>query len=192
MTDAAGGRRKKSPALRLVRGGRGEIPLGPLLVTVAPPEAPPFAVAATVLEEDTWLVLSAEPEVKQPVEGMARIMTELLKAEPKLPGSVLVEGGDPLRMLAIVYDLAEEPICRPEWVGKALMGILAVAEEKGLSALALPLLGVRHGRLPVARFAELLAEAVRKVQPRSLRRVWLTAADQEGQELRRLLAAESP
>jgi hypothetical protein len=178
-------RRKKGPALRLVRGGRGEIPLGPLLVTLAPPDVP---IAAIVLEEDTWLVLSAEPAVKPPVDGMVRIMTELLTAEPKTPGSVMVEGGDPLRILAIVYDLAGEPICRPEWVGGALQRIFAVAEEKGLSALALPLLGVRHGRLPVARFVELLAEAVRKTPLRRLRRVWLMATEQERRELRRLLA----
>ena len=186
MTNVARVRRKKMPALRLVRGGMGEFPLGPLLVTVAPPDAP---IEAIVLEEDTWLVLSAEPEVKPPVKGMVRIMTDLLKAEPKVPGSVLVESGEPLRMLAIVYDLAAEPLCRPEWVGEALQGVLAIAEEKGLAALALPLLGVRHGRLPVARFAELLAEAVRKTPPRRLRRVWLMATEQDGPELQRLLAA---
>ena len=178
--------RIRRPALRLVRGGRGEIPLGPLLVTLAPPDVP---IAAIVLEEDTWLVLSANPEVKPPVEGMVRIMTDLLKAEPKVPGSVVVESGEPLRMLAIVYDLAAEPICRPEWVGEALQEVLAVAEEKGLAALALPLLGVRHGRLPVARFAELLAEAVRKRPPRRLRRVWLMATEQDRRELRRQLEA---
>ena len=186
MTNIARVRRKKGPALRLVRGGRGEIPFGSLRVTLSPPDAP---IAAIVLEEDTWLVLSAEPEMKPPVGGMVRIMTDLLKAEPMAPGSVVVVSGEPLRMLAIVYDLAGEPICRPEWVGEALQGVLAVAEEKGLAILALPLLGVRHGRLPVARFAELLAEAVRKTPPRSLRRVWLMATEQEGQELRRLLAA---
>ena len=186
MTDVARVRNKKGPALRLIRGGQGEIPLGPLLVTVAPPDAP---IEAIVLEEDTWLVLNAEPEVKPPVEGMVRIMTELLKAEPKAPGSVLIESGEPLRILAVVYDLAGEPLCRPEWVGEALQGVLAVAEEKGITTLALPLLGFRHGRLPIARFVELLAEAVRKTPPRRLRRVWLMAREQEGQELRRLLEA---
>jgi hypothetical protein len=155
-------------------------------VTLAPPDGP---VEAIVLEEDTWLVLSAEPEVKPPAQGMVRIMTELLKAEPKIPGSVLVEGGEPLRILAVVYDLAEEPLCRPEWVGEALQGVLAVAEEKGVATLALPLLGVRHGRLPVARFVELLAEAVRTTPPHRLCRVWLMAKEQERLELRRLLEA---
>jgi hypothetical protein len=176
------------PALRLIRGGRGDIPLGPLLVTLAPPDAP---VEAIVLEEDTWLVLTAEAEVKAPVEGMVRVMTDLLKAEPMAPGSVVVESGEPLRILAVVYDLAEEPLCRPAWVGEALQRVLAAAEEKGVATLALPLLGVRHGRLPVARFAELLAEAVRKTPPRRLRRVWLLATEQEGQELRRRLVMGS-
>lgn len=186
MTNDPRVRRKKGPALRLVRGGRGEIRLGPLLVTVSPPDA---RVEAIVLEEDTWLVLSAEPEVKPPAESMVRIMTDLLKAEPMAPGSVLAEDGEPLRILAVVYDLAEEPLCRPEWVAEALQGVLRVAEEKGIATLALPLLGVRHGRLPVALFAELLEEAVRKTPLRRLRRVWLLAAEQERQELRRRLEA---
>jgi hypothetical protein len=142
-----------------------------------------------VLEEDTWLVLSAEAEVMQPAQGMVRIMTELLSAEPKAPGSVVVENDDPLRMLAVVYDLSEEPLCRPEWVGEALQKILAAAEEKGISTLALPLLGVRHGKLPVARFAELLEETARKTPLRRLRRLWLMAAEPERKELRKLLQA---
>src|SRR6185369_4691282 len=74
VTNIARVRRKKGPALRLVRGGRGEIPFGSLRVTLSPPDAP---IAAIVLEEDTWLVLSAEPEMKPPVGGMVRIMTDL-------------------------------------------------------------------------------------------------------------------
>jgi hypothetical protein len=183
VTDAVRARQKKKPTLRLVRGGR-EIPLGPLLVTLAPPDTP---VEAIVLEEDTWLVLSAEAAVKQPAEGMVRIMTELMSAEPKAPGSVVVENGDPMRMLAVVYDLSEEPLCRPEWVGEALQKILAVAEKKGVATLALPLLGVRHGRLPVARFAELLADVVRQTPLCRLRRIWLMATEPERKELRKLL-----
>jgi hypothetical protein len=177
------------PRLRLIRGGRGELSLGPLLVTVAPAAAAPFQVAATVLEEDTWFILSAEPEVRPPAESTLRIMTDLLQAEPQTPGSVLVGQEEPLQLLAVVYDFAAEQLCRPEWVEAALRGIFAVAEEQKLAVLALPLLGVRHGRFPLACFAELLAKVVRETPLRRLRKLWLQATETEERELRRLLTA---
>jgi len=91
--------RKRHTGLRLIQGGRNEIRFGPLRVIVAPPEAPPFAPAATVLEEDTWLVLSAEPTVKPVTDSMVRIMTDLLAAKPASPGSVMVASGEPKQIL---------------------------------------------------------------------------------------------
>ena len=181
--------RKRPTGLRLIRGGRNEIRFGPLQLIVAPPEAPPFAPAATVLEEDTWLVLSAEPTVKPVADNMVRLMTDLLTAKPTSPGSVLVANGEPMQILAVVYDLSEEPLCRPEWVGAALRGIFTLAEEKRLTKLAMPLLGVRYGRLPLSRFAELLTEVVRETTLLTLQQVWLTVADVECREVRRLLTA---
>ncbi|GFO57554.1 hypothetical protein GMSM_45610 [Geomonas sp. Red276] len=182
-------KQKGQTGLRLIRGGRQGIRLGQLEVMVSPPEVPPFTSAATVVEEDTWLVLSAEPTVKPVADSVVRIMTELIDAKAVPPGSVLVKRGDPIQIQAVVYDLGEEPLCRPEWVGLALKGAFAVAEDRRLASMALPPLGVRFGRLPLSRFIELLAEAVREAPLSTLRRIWLTVEEDDCPAARRLLCA---
>lgn len=178
-----------NPQLRLVRGGRGGSQLGPLRVIAAPPDEPPFPVAATVVEEDTWLVLSAEPEIRPPADHPVRIMTELLEAKPLAPGSVVVASKAPLQLLAIVYDLEKEPICRPEWVASALNEVFRITEERKIPTLALPLLGIRHGRLPLNVFAEIFANSIRETPLNYLRKVWLYMVPELTREVRTLLEA---
>ena len=158
-------------------------------MVVAPPEEPPFAVAATVVEEDTWLVPSAEQEIKPPADHPLRIMTELLEAEPLEPGSVVVVSKAPLLLLAVVYDLGKEPICRPEWVASALGEVFRIAEERNISTLALPLLGVRHGRLLVTVFVDIFTNSIRETPLRHLRKVWLSMEVELTREVRSLLEA---
>ena len=182
MTESA------QPKLRLIRGGRDGLALGPLRLTVAPADAPPFEVAATVREEDTWLVLSADPTVTPPTDSVMQIMTELLKAEPLALGSVAVGRGTPLPLLAVVYDLGEEPLCRPEWIESALRETFALVEQRQFATLAMPLLGVRHGRIPMERFAALLAQVIRETSFAHLRRIWLVTPETQVGQIRRLLA----
>ena len=182
---------QRNPQLRLLRGGRNGSLIGPLRVIAAPPEEPPFAVAATVVEEDTWLVLSAEPEINLPADHPVRIMTELLEAEPLAPGSVVAGSKAPLQLLAVVYDLGKEPICRTEWVASALGEVFRIAEERNISALALPLLGVRHGRLPVPVFVDIFANSIRDTPLRHLRKVWLSVEAELTREVRSLLEAHA-
>jgi hypothetical protein len=177
------------PRLRLVRGGRNGSRLGPLRVVAAPPEEPPFAVAATVVEEDTWLVLSAEPDIKPSADHPVRIMTELLEAEPLAPGSVVAGSKAPLQLLAVIYDLGQEPICRPEWVASALGEVFRITEEQNISTLALPLLGIRHGRLPVNVFLDIFANSIRETPLSHLRKVWLSTEAELTREVRSLLEA---
>lgn len=173
--------------LRLISGGRDEMRLGQLRVTVAPPTAPPFPVAAAVLEEDSWQVMSARPELATPAEHPVRLLTRLWAAEPQPAGSVVLREGTPLRLLAIVHDFGQEPSCHPQWVAAALAEILRIAEQRALRSLSLPLLGVRHGRLAAADFVELLKVAVRESTPRQLHRIWLVVPEEQADELRGLL-----
>jgi hypothetical protein len=142
-------------------------------VVVASEENPPFPVEARAYEEDSFLVLSAPIEVREPARHPLRILTDLWQARPYPPGTVLVQAGRPARLLAVVYDLSADPICREDWVGEALARLAALAEERRWSTLALPLLGVRHGRLPVQRSASLLRETFIRTTPRHLRRLWV-------------------
>lgn len=174
------------PPLRLIRGGRDELRFGTVSVAVA--ESSPFPVEAEIVEEDTWQVLGAEPEVTIPTEHPARIMSEVLSAQPVPTGSVVVREGVPLRLMAVVHDLNQQPSCRPEWVAAALGEAFRIAEERTIRSLSLPLLGVRHGRLPTADFIHLLAGAIRERVPCHLHRLWLIAPDEMRREAWRLLA----
>jgi len=166
--------RKRRDALRVVPGGKDPAArLGPVLVVVASPERPPFPVEALVLEEDTFLVLSAEPAVVDPPEEPMRLMTRLIETRPATPGSVLVRGRDPVRMLSVVHDVNREPSWRETWVARALERALDEAEQRGMRSVGLEMLGCVHGRLDPARFASLLKAALARLAPRKVRRIWL-------------------
>ncbi len=175
------------PSLRLIRGGRAELRFGTLGVTVAPSDSDPFPVEAEIVEEDTWQVLGAGPEVTVPAEHPSQVLTEALEARPVPAGSVMVREGRPLRLMAVVHDLNQEPSCRQEWVAAALGEVFRIAEARAIRSLSLPLLGVRHGRLPATDFVELLVRVIQEQAPRHLHKLWLQAPAETGDEVRRLL-----
>ena len=140
--------------LTLIPGLRGRPwRIGDFELVVSPPAEPPFPVQATLLEEDTWRVLSAPPRLPPVEEHPVRVMTDLLDQQPERPGTVLVRGR---RWEAIVIDLEQEPVCREAWVGQALQQALREAAQRRLRALALPLLGTRHGGMTLSRSLEIL------------------------------------
>jgi hypothetical protein len=161
--------------LRLIQGGRSNrAAQGVVHVVMAPREQPPFAIEALVVEEDTYLVLSADPRAGEPhPEHPIRVMTSLLEVEPREPGTILVRDRYPLEFAAIVHDLDEEPSWREEWVADALDRALAEAERRHLHALGLEMLGAIHGRLERPRFLQLLRQALQRSDPRSIERIWL-------------------
>ena len=153
-------RRSEHPHLRLVRGRNDGVRIGTArLFVVSAAEAPD--AGAVVLEEDTWLVLSAEPKVTMPPDHPIRIFTDLHKAQPLAPGAVIERQGRPMTLMAVVYDFEAEPCCRSEWVAAALSGILRICRERGLRSILLPLLGVRHGRMRPEAVLSLLVRAIR-------------------------------
>jgi hypothetical protein len=163
--------------LQVIDGGlRRETKYGSLRIVAAPSSSRPFGIDALVVEEDTWLIMSAEPQIAAPEEHPIRLMTDVINAEKEAVGTVRVRTGDPLRFLAIVHDVDCEPTWREEWIRSALTHVFSEAARRRLAAVGLPLLGTRHGRLTVARFAELLASVLPAVDAPSLSRLWLIAA----------------
>jgi hypothetical protein len=162
------------PRLRLIRGGRpSRFAMGSVDIVVATEDKPPFRTDAVAYEEDTLLVLSAPVELNEPPEPLIRLLTELKEMKPEKPGSVLVKATSPLRLLAVVHDLNQEPSWKEEWVAKALEGIFRETEQRKLHSLALPFLGTRHGSLGKERFLVLLCSALEGIVTRSLKRIWL-------------------
>jgi hypothetical protein len=102
-----------------------------------------------------------------------RVMTKVIETRPQTPGSVLVRGKRPLRLLAIVHDFNQDPSWREEWIASALDRILAEAERQRLRSLALPFLGTLHGSLEKQRFVVLLRDALERNPAIHLERLWL-------------------
>ncbi len=145
-----------------------------LRIVVAPVDPdPPFPVQAFVEEDDTYRVLSADPVVRPRVGPVGPLLSEATQSDPLAPGSVVVESGEPVRLLAVMHDLNQEPSWREEWISDALKEILREAESQKLEAIALPMLGTVHGSLDPRRFLELLAGALNSVALTRLQRIWL-------------------
>jgi hypothetical protein len=176
--------------LRLVpQGEPRELELGTIRVMVAGEERPPFDVDALTLEEDTYTVLSADPEYREPRDHPVRIWTELHDAEPVPPGSVLVREGTPQRLLAVVHDVSEDPTWREEWVASALEEVARLVVRLGVKRLGLQPLGAVHGRLGLDRFVSLLRKAFDDPASTPLERLWVIAPKGRAAELERLLEA---
>ncbi len=167
---------KYKPKLRLIRGSKDfKISIGFVQIFVAPENTPPFTIEAVAAEEDTYLVLSAGPEVHETDEDPERVIAEVEATRPAAPGSVIVKGGYPLRLLAIVHDLNEEPSWKEGWIASALERIFQEVETRKLGSLALPFLGTLHGSLEKQRFLVLLRDALERKPAGHLKRLWLIA-----------------
>jgi hypothetical protein len=176
--------------MRLIQSSHhSEIWIGSVRIFVAPQDIPPFIVDAMAEEEDTYLVLSADLEVQETHEDLEPLMAELLKRSPVTPGSVILTGKHPLRLLAIVHDLDQEPSWKEEWVTGALDGIFREAESRKLRSLALPMLGTVHGSLEKRRFLVLLREALERSSPKHPAQLWLIVPAGTTREILEMLAS---
>jgi hypothetical protein len=144
-----------------------------LRIVVAPPGAPPFLADAVVAEEDTYLVLSPDYEAHETREPPEHLLKMAAASQPAAPGSVVVRASLPVRLLAIVHDLNEEPSWREEWVTTALATVLREAESKEFRSIALPMLGTLYGSLDERRFVELFRAALDDAAPVFPESIWL-------------------
>jgi hypothetical protein len=117
--------------------------------------------------------MSAQPVVRVPPEPLIKVMARLIETRPKETGTVLVKGNNPLRFLAIVHDLNEEPTWREEWIESALEAVFQEAENRKLESIALPILGTKHGSLEKKRFFALLRSVLDRTSFPHPKRIWL-------------------
>ena len=153
----------------------------------SPKESPPFSVEAIAFEEDTFLVMSADPTVRDPKIPLIRIMTDLIETRPRVPGTVLVQGDSPVRLLAIIHDFNDDPSWKEEWIEKAFQGIFEVAERLRLRSLALPLIGTVYGSLEKKRSVQLLTQSLIQRPLNDLLFLWLVVPTGQTREITSLL-----
>jgi hypothetical protein len=170
--------RGKGTRLQLIHGSYPyRIRIGSLDVVLSPEKEPPFKVDAVTAEEDTFLVMSADRTVRDPKEPLMKVMTRVINTRPKTPGSVFVQGTTPLRLLAVVHDLNEDPSWKEAWITRALVGIFCEAEIRKLRSIAVPFLGTLHGSLDKERFLVLLRSTIERISLHHLKRLWLVVPD---------------
>ena len=140
----------------------------------------PFVVDAFVVEDDTYTVLSANPEFRPPgmsvSEATAAADASGDDAHPL--GSVVVRGARPLILHAIVHDLSAEPTCSEGSIRAALDAAFAEAERRKLTAIAMMPIGTRFGSIDEPRFVELLHASLRAARVQSVAQVWIIATGQ--------------
>ncbi len=179
---------KKKSSLRVLEGGlTSTITWKGIHIVAAPKDAPPFPVEAVAFEEDTFLVMSADPTVRDPKIPLIRIMSNLIETRPQTPGAVLVQGDAPVRLLAIIHDFNEDPSWKEEWIEKAFQGIFEAAERMRLRSLALPLLGTVHGSLDRCRSVQFLAESLHRRLLHDLLFLWLVVPTGTARDVLELL-----
>ena len=135
--------------LRLVRSKMpSRFAVGSVDIVAAPENKPPFRIDAVAYEEDTFLVLSAPLKLSDPQKTLVRLLL--------------------LRQI-----LNQEPSWKKAWIVSALEKIFSEAKGRKLRAIALPLLGTRHGSLEKESFLVLLRSAVERIATPCLKRTWL-------------------
>ncbi len=177
----------------MLQGGRERrLRLGDLQVVVAPGGRAPFGLDAVVLEDDTYRVLAAPPDITPSNEELRDILRAVRDSVPAMPGTVVAGRGVPLALHGIVHDLDCEPSWSDLWVEQALHSVLLAVRERRIRAIGLPLLGTVHGGMTVERSIELLLQALQAGGSGPLERVWVLAPQSRLDEAAANLGAGGP
>ena len=119
-------------------------------------------IDALVIEQDSHLLLGVDEVIRYPRGSFSDLVHAAEDAKAIQPGTVLPRGNDPVRLLAVVHDVDQDPSWRPEWVESALATVFRFAVGRKIRRLAMPVLGGVHGQMSVEAFATLLAENLQK------------------------------
>ena len=127
---------------------------------------------AFVEEQDTCLLLNPEAEIREIRESYPALVKQMQDQHARLPGEVIVKENRPVRLLAVVYDLEQEPVCQLTAVKQTLANLMTVIQKYRLKVVAMPLLGTSYGPVSVDDFLELLQEAISH-RPGYPEKLWL-------------------
>ena len=161
------------------------------ITTVTSEEVSTLDPDAVVLEDDTFLVLSADPTPKATPERPVYLLMQAMQVEAEVPGTVIAKENAPLRLLAVVHDLNQDPSWKEEWISSALVEALRAVEKRKLGSMALQMLGTVHGSLDPARFPNLLEQALATVRCEHLEKIWVVVPGGVGVEVHDQLSAMS-
>lgn len=153
---------------------------GDIEIAVTTLQFPPFEISAVVEAQDTCLILGNTDEIRDPGNRPVWYFASKIESQaPISPGQVIIRNTHPVRLQAIVYDIEQEPICRPEWINLALRRIIVATDTYKLASVQMPLLGTVYGNIADSQFVQLLLDNIFHCQPTYLKHLWIVApADQ--------------
>ena len=156
----------------------------PLLADMAAPEP----VEVVVEEDDRHLLLREQPLLFDVPDGFTTLTREMQAQRPRELGDVVVCRGDPLRLIAIVYDVDREPIWDEVGVVTAYQRVINELNRWQAATVMMPLLGTAHGHMSPNHSADLLGTALNNETPALLEQLYLRlASDCDIDALRGLL-----
>jgi O-acetyl-ADP-ribose deacetylase (regulator of RNase III) len=149
-------------------------------ITVAPRDgAPPFQPEVIAFEMDVDLILRMDRPPEAPEEGTGELVSAMAQASAHRRGDVLWLPGEPeapVCAMLLIHDLEQEPSWDENAITMALGNLLDEAAARGMTQIALPMLGTVHGRLPPERFPTLLHSALVRAED-APDDVWVMAED---------------
>lgn len=166
------------PDLRVITGGRAcSHSYCGVHIMLDDRQPPGFQPDVSVIEEDTFRVLSAPAELRHEVidEPFEVLVERMAEVRTTPVGSVIERPGPPLEFLAVVYDFDAEPPVDALAIRRSLAGILALAARRRARYLAMPLLGWLHGQFPPEGMVTILAQLLDEGRGGTLRAIWLQA-----------------
>lgn len=147
--------------------------IGRLTVVAAPQKWPPFHYQAIVEEQDTYLVFDEQTTITDPGKPVWYLASKLERMRVHKLGSVIIQDHAPIRLLAVIHDVDQDPICRTESIMPAYQSVMMAVNKRNIVSLALPLLGTVHGKVPVNESIRFLSESVCEGFPAPLQQLWL-------------------
>ncbi len=126
---------------------------------------------ANAANDHLWMGGGVAGAIKR--AGGAEIEQEAIAAGPIAAGSAVATGAGRLSARYVVHGavMGQDLTTNASLIAETTTSCLRVADELGLSSLALPAFGTGVGRFPLEECARLMVGAVRAYEPSSLRRV---------------------
>ena len=128
-------------------------------------------VDAVVEEQDTNLILGKSPIILETIENFPTLVKKMEQQTREIVGNVLVKQSNPIRFIAIVYDVEHTPIGKKTWIEKAIQNILTQCDKYRIKTLAMPLLGTCYGKLEEESIIQLLQYSLIQNRQQTLKKI---------------------
>ena len=115
---------------------------------------------AIVEEQDTFLLLGASPVIQESEESYVTLVKKMERQKPLEPGHIIVKGTNPVRFIAVNYNIENNPVCCEGWIKTSLQNIFRECRKRKITSLLTPLPGTKYGKISKEFSMQLLTNAL--------------------------------